>query len=93
MSIIYYYNACMHADTVHIIKLLNGKGDMLILVSMDKNHNLVMTIIHVNITNIILTIFHSIHWDYITHDSITKPLYMPNVYLNSARTLTGLNDT
>lgn len=27
MSIIYYYNACMHADTVHIIKLLNGKGD------------------------------------------------------------------
>lgn len=40
MSIIYYYNACMHADTVHIIKLLNGKGDMLILVSMDKNKSL-----------------------------------------------------
>lgn len=35
MSIIYYYNACMHADTVHIIKLLNGKGDMLILVSIN----------------------------------------------------------
>lgn len=47
----------MHADTFHIIiKLLNGKGVMLILLSMKKklkfklyDHVSVVTVIHMNI--------------------------------------------
>lgn len=49
MNIIHYYDACRH------IKLLNGKGVMLILLSMKKiikvlyDHVFVVTVIHMNI--------------------------------------------
>lgn len=51
----------MQTHFIYDNQALNGKGVMLILVSMDKNKSLRsyfgMTIIHVNITNIILIYF------------------------------------